>query len=57
MDLIMVDVTEVPGVGVGDEVVIFGDGRVSVEDVARWADTIPYEILSTIGKRVRRVYT
>ncbi|MER3446932.1 MAG: alanine racemase [Candidatus Dadabacteria bacterium] len=56
MDLIMVDVTEVPGVGVGDEVVIFGDDRVSVEDVARWADTIPYEILSTIGKRVRRVY-
>ncbi|MGE5446601.1 MAG: alanine racemase [Ignavibacteriales bacterium] len=57
MDLIMIDVTEVPGVGIGDEVVIFGDDLVSVEDVARWANTISYEILSTIGKRVRRLYT
>ncbi len=56
MDLAMIDVTEVPGVEIGDEVVVFGDERVSVEDVARWADTIPYEILSTVGKRVRRVY-
>lgn len=56
MDLIMIDVTEVSEVAVGDEVVLFGDDGVSVEDVARWADTIPYEILSTIGKRVRRVY-
>lgn len=56
MDLIMIDVTEVPGVAVGDEVIIFGDERVSVEEVARLADTISYEILSTIGKRVRRVY-
>jgi alanine racemase len=52
----MIDVTEVPDVAVGDEVVIFGDERVSVEDVARLADTISYEIFSTIGKRVRRVY-
>jgi alanine racemase len=56
MDLIMIDVTEVPEVAVGDVVVIFGDERVSVEGVARLADTISYEILSTIGKRVRRVY-
>ncbi len=56
MDLIMVDVTEVPEVKIGDEVVLFGDGKVSVEDVARWADTISYEVLSMIGKRVRRVY-
>jgi alanine racemase len=55
MDLVMIDVTEVPEVSVGDEVVIFGDERVSVEEVARLADTISYEILSTIGKRVRRV--
>jgi len=57
MDLTMIDVTEVPGVRVGDEVVLFGDERVSVEDVARWADTISYEVLSITGKRVPRVYT
>jgi alanine racemase len=56
MDLTMIDVTEVPGVRVGDEVVLFGDERVSVEDVARWADTISYEVLSITGKRVPRVY-
>jgi alanine racemase len=56
MDLIMIDVTDVLEVKVGDEVVLFGDGKVSVEDVAEWADTISYEILSVVGKRVPRVY-
>jgi alanine racemase len=56
MDLIMVDVTDVPGASVGDEVVLFGDGLVSVGDVAGWADTISYEILSITGKRVPRRY-
>lgn len=56
MDLITVDVTDVPGVSVGDEVVLFGDELVSVDDVARWADTISYELLSITGKRVPRRY-
>ena len=56
MDMTMVDVTEVPRAIVGDEVVLFGDEMVSAEDVARWADTIPYEIFSITGKRVPRVY-
>lgn len=56
MDFTMVDVTEVPGVSVGDEVVLFGDDKVSVENVARWSETISYEVLSTVGKRVPRVY-
>jgi alanine racemase len=56
MDLITVDVTDVPGVSAGDEVVLFGDSLVSVNDVARWADTISYEILSITGKRVPRRY-
>ena len=56
MDMTMVDSTEVPGVMAGDEVVLFGDEMVSAEDVARWADTIPYEIFSITGKRVPRVY-
>ncbi|RLA95705.1 MAG: alanine racemase, partial [Deltaproteobacteria bacterium] len=59
MDWIMVDVSEVPGVRIGDEVVLIGkQGReeISVEEVASWADTIPYEILCGVGKRVPRVY-
>jgi alanine racemase len=56
MDFIMVDVTDVPGVCVGDDVVLFGDGLVSVEDVSSWAETISYEVLSRISSRVPRRY-
>jgi alanine racemase len=59
MDLIMADVTELPGVKPGEEVVLFGrQGKVtiSVEEVAQWADTIPYEILCGISSRVPRIY-
>lgn len=56
MDFIMVDVTDVSGVCVGDEVVLFGDGLVSVEDVSSWAETISYEVLSRISPRVPRRY-
>lgn len=56
MDFIMVDVTDIPGVCVGDEAVLFGDGLVSVEDVSSWARTIPYEVLSRISPRVPRRY-
>lgn len=56
MDLTIVDVTDVPDVGVGDDVVLFGDGVVGIDEVAGWAGTIPYELLSNIGKRVPRVY-
>jgi alanine racemase len=44
MNLTMVDVTAIPGVRVGDEVVLLGDG-ITAEDHARLASTIPYEIL------------
>jgi len=43
----------------GDEVVIFGsqgNGQIKVEELATKADTIPYEILCGVGKRVPRVY-
>ncbi|MEQ9618897.1 MAG: alanine racemase [Deltaproteobacteria bacterium] len=56
MDLTMIDVTDVPGVRTGDEVVLFGDELVSVDDVALWAGTISYELLSITGKRVPRRY-
>ena len=60
MDWIMVDVTGIPGVAVGDEVTLLGCDRqgscVRAEELAGWAGTIPYEIFCGISKRVPRVY-
>lgn len=59
MDMTLVDVTDHQKVCVGDEVVLIGrqgDEAVTVEDLARLTGTIPYEILSCIGKRVPRAY-
>ncbi len=56
MDLTMIDVTDIPEASVGDDVTIFGDDLVSVQQVAQWAGTISYEILSITGKRVQRIY-
>ena len=60
MDLTLVDVTGIPGVAVGDEVVLLGseDGlSVDAREHAQWANTLPYEILCAISKRVPRRYT
>lgn len=59
MDLTMVDLTDVPAAGVGDDVVLFGeqgDAVLSIEEVARWSETLLYEVMCTIGKRVSRIY-
>lgn len=59
MDLIMVDVTDIPGVQVEDEVVLLGrqgDQEISAEDWALALKTIPYEIYCWVSKRVPRVY-
>ncbi|MGL4736043.1 MAG: alanine racemase [Cellulosilyticaceae bacterium] len=59
MDQFMVDVTHIPDVSVGDEVVVFGkqgDLEVTIEELAALADTINYEIICMIGKRVPRRY-
>ncbi len=59
MDLTMVDVTEVPGVAPGEEVVLLGSqGRETVDavELAERGGTIPYEILCGIGSRVPRRY-
>ncbi|MGA7157391.1 MAG: alanine racemase [Acidobacteriaceae bacterium] len=50
MNLITVDVTDIAGVAVGDEVVLLGDG-VTADDHARWNGTISYEILCGIRAR------
>jgi len=47
MNLMVVDVTDLQGAAVGDEVVLLGEG-VTAEDHARWCGTIPYEILCGI---------
>ena len=47
MNLTMVDVTAIPGVRVGDEVVVLGDG-ITADDHSRLAQTIPYEILCAV---------
>lgn len=59
MDIIMVDVTDIVDAGidvrVGDRVELFGSHRSAVE-VAKTLDTIPYEILTSVSPRVKRVY-
>ena len=57
MDQLMVDVTAVPNVQEGDEAILWG-GRVSdsAEDIARKTDTISYEVLCGVSRRVPRVY-
>lgn len=56
MDQCMVDVTELERVNVGDEVILFGEGGRTAEEVAEWLDTISYEVICMIGKRVPRQY-
>lgn len=54
MDLIMVDITGLDAKE-GDKVVLFGEGQ-RVEEVASWLNTISYEILTSVSRRVKRVY-
>ena len=54
MDMTMLDVTGIE-VAEGDEVVVFGKNP-SVKQLAEWAGTIAYEILTNISQRVKRVY-
>lgn len=55
MDMTMVDVTDIQDVSEGDEVIIFGS-ELPVQHVARWINTIPYEIMTSVSQRVKRVY-
>jgi len=54
MDMCMIDVTEVD-VKEGDEVFVFNDKH-GIEELAKQIGTIPYEILTNISQRVKRVY-
>ena len=59
MDLTLVDVTRIPGAAIGDEVVLIGrsgEQEIAAWDHARWADTVVYETLCNLSKRVPRRY-
>ena len=59
MDYTTVDVTDLPDARLGDTATLLGaDGRcrIRAEEIADLAGTIPYEVLCSIGKRVKRVY-
>lgn len=59
MDLSVIDVTSVPAVSLGDEVVLIGKQgnlEISAQQIARLTDTIPYEVLCRIGQRIPRFY-
>jgi alanine racemase len=59
MDSITLDVSEAPEIESGDTATLIGeDGgeRISAEEVAQWSGTISYEVLTSIGRRVERVF-
>ena len=59
MDMILIDVTDIHGVELYDEAVLFGkqgDEALSADHMAELTGTVPYETLCTVGKRVPRIY-
>lgn len=59
MDMTLIDVTDIPSVRVGDEVVLLGrqgDREITVADLARWANCISHEVISQLGARLPRRY-
>lgn len=54
MDVTLIDVTGID-CKEGDRVEIFGE-QLPVEELAGWLGTIPYEILTSVSSRVKRVY-
>ncbi|WP_308501609.1 alanine racemase [uncultured Alistipes sp.] len=57
MDSCMIDITDIPGVAEGDEAVVFSAAAGNdLETMARVLDTIPYEIMTSVSGRVKRIY-
>ena len=54
MDSFMIDVTDIKDVKIGDDVYIWDNKNITVEEIAKQCDTINYEILCTISNRVNR---
>ncbi len=55
MDMCMIDITNIPNVQIGDEVIVFGNDP-TINDLADCLHTIPYEILTSVSDRVKRIY-
>ncbi len=56
MDQMMVDVTDIDNIQVGNEVILFGDKDLTIDDYSKLCNTINYETVCLVGKRVPRVY-
>lgn len=59
MDTTMIDVTDIPGVNYKTEVVLMGcqgSEQITADDIANLTGTIPYEVLTSIGQRIKRIY-
>lgn len=63
MDMTTVDITDIPGAGIGDDVVVLGSQKygehsatISAEDIAEWMGSIAWEVLTNISRRVPRFY-
>ena len=54
MDMCMLDITEIPA-KIGDEVIIFGENY-PITEIAQQLETIPYEVLTSVSQRVKRIY-
>ena len=57
MDQMMVDVSHIEKISIGDEVIIFGDKEITADTLAHTNKTINYEIICAVGERVPRVFT
>jgi alanine racemase len=55
MDMCMVDITNIPEAAEGDDVIVFGP-ELPLRQLAEWGGTIPYEMMTGISQRVKRVY-
>ena len=56
MDQCMIDITDIPDAKLGDIVTLFGSETLTADDLARWANTISYEVLCLVSKHVSRIY-
>jgi len=59
MNLCMADVTGIPGVTVGDEVVLLGrqgEAEITADEIAGWMGTISYEVLCLFGNNNSRIH-
>jgi len=59
MDQMRIDITDIPSAAIGSQVLLYGEienHTITPEELSEWSDTIPHELLTRIGTRVKRVY-